>query len=262
MPVDRYLRVDAIEGMWAAGDAAAVPDQTTGSSRPRRRSTASVRASASPPTSRPSSPPDRSSRSSTRPSAVSARSPLQGRGERQGRPGSSVVPPSLVPPARDAHVDAAGEDRDGLDGGAAVPRPGSARRSRIRENRSSEPRIRPRRRACAGADSRPGAPHGARDVRHLVTPESSSAAHRVISRIDTIPTTLPPSTIGRWRMFFDTICSAASDSSVFEPTVIRSRRVMPCSTVVVCGSPPAATRFTMSRSVTMPASCFIEHDDR
>ena len=60
----------------------------------------------------------------------------------------------------------------------------------------------------------------ARDVRHLVTPESSSAAHRVISRIDTIPTTLPPSTIGRWRMFFDTICSAASDSSVFEPTVI------------------------------------------
>ena len=42
--------------------------------------------------------------------------------------------------------------------------------------------------------------------------------------------------------------------SVFEETVSMSRRVMPWATFTDCGSPPAATRFTMSRSVRMPAS--------
>src|SRR4051812_22866013 len=42
--------------------------------------------------------------------------------------------------------------------------------------------------------------------------------------------------------------------SVFGATVSMSRRVIPCATFTECGSPPAATRFTMSRSVTMPAS--------
>ncbi len=51
-----------------------------------------------------------------------------------------------------------------------------------------------------------------------------------------------------------TMCSAASARSVFGPIVSRSRRVMPCTTFTFCGSPPAATRFTMSRSVTIPAS--------
>src|SRR4051812_10346509 len=42
--------------------------------------------------------------------------------------------------------------------------------------------------------------------------------------------------------------------SVFGATVSMSRRVIPWATFTECGSPPAATRFTMSRSVTMPAS--------
>ena len=58
-------------------------------------------------------------------------------------------------------------------------------------------------------------------------------------------------------MFSDTIRSAASAMSAFDPIVSRFRRVMPCATFTECGSPPAATRFTMSRSVTMPESfCF------
>ena len=50
------------------------------------------------------------------------------------------------------------------------------------------------------------------------------------------------------------MCSAASAMSIFGPIVSRSRRVMPWATLTLCGSPPAATRFTMSRSVTMPPS--------
>ena len=34
LPVDRFLRVDGIDGAWAAGDAAAVPDETTGGLAP------------------------------------------------------------------------------------------------------------------------------------------------------------------------------------------------------------------------------------
>ena len=55
-------------------------------------------------------------------------------------------------------------------------------------------------------------------------------------------------------MLREAMISAASAMSVFGETVVRSRRVMPCTTLTLCGSPPAATRFTMSRSVTMPSS--------
>ena len=34
VPVDRFLRVEGLEGVWAAGDAAAVPDETTGGISP------------------------------------------------------------------------------------------------------------------------------------------------------------------------------------------------------------------------------------
>ena len=87
-------------------------------------------------------------------------------------------------------------------------------------------------------------------------PASSSAAHRVRSRIEMMPATRPRSITGRWRMLRDAMTSAASAMSVFGVIVVRSRRVMPCMTFTLCGSPPAATRFTMSRSVTMPASFF------
>ncbi len=61
-------------------------------------------------------------------------------------------------------------------------------------------------------------------------PLSSSAAHFVRSRIEMIPTTLPRSTTGRWRMLSDTILSAASAMSTFGPTVSSPRRVIPCAT--------------------------------
>src|SRR3990172_440699 len=50
-----------------------------------------------------------------------------------------------------------------------------------------------------------------------------------------------------------TMSSAASAMSVFGSTVSMFSLVMPSLTGVACGSPPDATRFTMSRSVTMPA---------
>jgi NADH dehydrogenase len=34
LPVDRYLRVEGLDDVWAAGDAAAVPDETTGGDAP------------------------------------------------------------------------------------------------------------------------------------------------------------------------------------------------------------------------------------
>ncbi len=55
-------------------------------------------------------------------------------------------------------------------------------------------------------------------------------------------------------MFRVAMCSAASARVTLDEIVSRSRRVMPWATFTLCGSPPAATRFTMSRSVTMPAS--------
>ncbi len=60
--------------------------------------------------------------------------PVQGGRDRQGAEVQRVprmVPAPLLPPARDADVDAAREDRDGLDGGAALPsRPGATRFAR------------------------------------------------------------------------------------------------------------------------------------
>jgi NADH dehydrogenase len=72
--VDRYLRLEEVDDVWGAGDAAAVPDETTGGVSPPTAQHGSAKGSGSPPTSRRCSPVVRCSRSSTRTSVGCVRS--------------------------------------------------------------------------------------------------------------------------------------------------------------------------------------------
>src|SRR5437867_2090444 len=197
------------------------------------------------------------------PGAAGLTGPVQGGGPRARREGQRVprvVPPPQLPPVDDADPEPEGPDRHGLDRGVALP----SRRGPARVDPPSPRRVRT---SGAGRVAAERAPQRFRLISAAADsvvwlrsrsgsswpPVISSTAQLVRSRMEMIPTSVPLSRTGRWRIRSLAMCSAASAMSVPGSTVSRLV-LMRSATLAACGSRPSATRFTRSRSVTIPAS--------
>ena len=229
--VDDHLRVVGVPDAWAAGDIAAVPDRTTGGLAPPTAQHAMREGR-------------RLGRNVTATILGGELAPFVWKNvggvcslgrykgvanvfgvQREGVP--RVVPAPLVPPVGDADDRTARADRDRLDDRAAVP----ARHHAVRLVRGSARAVPSRGRFARSRYAplrrcfwRSLAACSALWLRAMSgiswPPASSSAAHRVRSRIEMMPTTFARSTTGRWRMLRDAMISAASAMSVFGETVV------------------------------------------